>query len=1302
MEKHTQTNTETPAGHLSLDAGSFLGALGEPALLLDDAGRILGANEAALRLLDSSPEITGRHLGEFLTETPFLPDCEAPPRVDTVELRKPPGDTRERLLDLSCVRVESKRLFLARFRPLPVSVTEGSSFRAVLESAFDAVFLKDSNSRYIATNPALDALYQRSGTEILGLTDRDIFDDAFSDLSREEDRRVLTGGRVEDVRERVLDGETRSFHVVKTPLRDESGRIYGICGIAREVTRQRVLEAKLRETSDRFKGVLDNVPGTVFSFLRHPDGSRTMRFASAGYSELLGPESARALLAGEVDFLEFIHPEDLSFDEDFRRDEENGHIQFRGEHRVRHEDGAYRWMQARSHGIPQENGDTLWHGFLLDIEDRKRTERALEASNQRIQTLAEQLPGAIFSYLRHPDGGMTRLYSSPGYGRILGQELARRLLSGEVHYSELIHPDDLDTAEELKHDEETGDLVFNVEYRIRDEVGRYKWVHIHSHGTPQENGDILWNGILLDIDDRRRAEQQLHDASQRLQALAEQIPGAMYSYLQHADDTRTRLYSSPGYIRILGRELADKVLEGDLRFSDLVHPEDRRIAKEVAWDEETGRLGYNVECRVRGEDDLYKWVHVVSTGIPQRSGEVLWHGLLLDIDARKSAERQLQEASQRLQTLAEQLPGAIYSFYRHPDGSLTRIYSSPGYAHLLGEDTANRLFENDLDYVELIHPDDREQALEVVEDEETGVRHNWGEYRILTSSGDYIWLEDHSHGFPVENGDYLWQGILLDISERKRIGEELGRATIQIRSLAENLPGALISYTVGADDEQAIHYLSPGAEGILGAEAVGRCLEDASYFETLVHPDDRHFFTPEHRGMNRERLFFNEEYRLRHPDGRHRWVSSHGRGTVQREGEVLWHGFIMDIDDRKRAEDQLRLHSQTLEQSVHSLNEAKMQAELAAQARGQFLANMSHEIRTPLTAVLGFAEILGESISGDQEREALNVIMQNGRHLLRIINDILDLSKIEAGRIDLDVESFDPAAEIRNVVKLMEPRVAESSLRLVYTVDDDLPARIDGDSTRLRQILLNLLGNAIKFTEQGEVSVHASVGDAAPPRLLIEVMDTGIGMDPEEFERLFQAFHQADSSTSRIYGGTGLGLTISKHLAELMGGALVASARPGGGSRFLLTLPLRRAKESSPPSTPERAAPPERLEARILLAEDNRTNQRIVQSILGKVGCEVELAGDGQRALEMEFEARAEGRPYDAILMDIQMPVMDGLAATRALRAAGRKLPIIALTAHALNEDRQRCLEAGCDEHCGKPIDRAELIGKLADWIRRG
>ncbi len=414
--------------------------------------------------------------------------------------------------------------------------------------------------------------------------------------------------------------------------------------------------------------------------------------------------------------------------------------------------------------------------------------------------------------------------------------------------------------------------------------------------------------------------------------------------------------------------------------------------------------------------------------------------------------------------------------------------------------------------------------------------------------------------------------------------------------------------------------------------------------------------------------------------------------------------------------EQLRAQQQELLAGNRALKDAKIAAEAASTAKSEFLANMSHEIRTPMTAILGFAELLRENSrergAPEECRQAAETIKRNGDSLLRIINDILDLSKIEAGRMTCEQIACSVCEVIAEAMSMARARAEAKGLPLEVEFAGPIPETIRTDPTRLRQILVNVLANAVKFTEVGSVRLIARVDDEADqPQLHFDVVDTGVGMSAEQAARLFQPFTQADSSTTRRFGGTGLGLTISKRLAGLLGGDVsVVESHPGRGSRVRVTIgtgPLAGVRmidhptseavpvveDKAAPASP--AAPP--LEARILLAEDGPDNQRLLAFMLEKEGAEVTVVQDGKLAVSAALDARDKGYPFDVILMDMQMPIMDGYEATRELRRRGYAGPVIAITAHAMATDREKCLAAGCNNYAAKPINRRELI----EMIRR-
>lgn len=409
----------------------------------------------------------------------------------------------------------------------------------------------------------------------------------------------------------------------------------------------------------------------------------------------------------------------------------------------------------------------------------------------------------------------------------------------------------------------------------------------------------------------------------------------------------------------------------------------------------------------------------------------------------------------------------------------------------------------------------------------------------------------------------------------------------------------------------------------------------------------------------------------------------------------------------------INLHK--LEQAHDELGVAKEAAEAASRAKSEFLANMSHEIRTPMTAILGFTDyLLNPELTESEKLMAVHTVRRNGEHLLEIINDILDISKIEAGKLEIEHIACYLGQIVAEVQSLMQVRADAKNLPFKVEILGVVPELIQSDPTRLKQVLVNLVSNAIKFTETGYVRlVVRFVGDSASPYVQFDVIDTGMGMTKQQVGRLFQAFSQADSSMTRKFGGSGLGLNISKRLVEILGGDITVETKPGKGSVFHVTVAagsldgvkmvdgsdvLARAQHAPAVNRMEEH---DRLDCRILLAEDGPDNQRLINHVLKKVGAKVTIATNGKLAMEAVQAAGDQDAPFDVILMDMQMPVIDGYEATKLLRRYGYTGPIIALTAHAMASDRQRCLDAGCNDYTTKPINVKNLIQVIRNCLVR-
>jgi PAS domain S-box-containing protein len=465
-----------------------------------------------------------------------------------------------------------------------------------------------------------------------------------------------------------------------------------------------------------------------------------------------------------------------------------------------------------------------------------------------------------------------------------------------------------------------------------------------------------------------------------------------------------------------------------------------------------------------------------------------------------------------------------------------------------------------------------------------------------------------------------------------------------------------------------------------------------------VHPADRNRVVTEWKQSCAAGKKFDEHFRVLHANGALRWVTVHA-APIQRAGAVT--GFVATVEDATA-----RLNAQ------EELRRAKTAAEAANKAKSEFLANMSHEIRTPMTAILGYCDLLLDPQSEEGDRvSSLQTIRRNGEHLLTIINDILDLSRIEAGRATVERVACSPAEVLRGVIELLQIRASAKGIALRAEVAGAAPSRITNDPTKFRQVLINLIGNAIKFTERGEVRVlvRTAVWHDGTPRLEVSITDTGIGMSQEQAARLFRPFSQGDTSMSRRFGGTGLGLSISQKLASLMGGSISVQSELGKGSTFTLSIemgevggPMVRLPAAEPAPVTSRPFEAGDLNARILLAEDGVDNQRLISHVLTRAGATVTVVEDGRRAVDLALEAARAGLPFHVIVMDMQMPVMDGYTSVSELRGSGYQGPIIALTAHAMAHDREKCLRAGCSDYATKPLDRTAFLRMCAHWAARG
>jgi PAS domain S-box-containing protein len=653
---------------------------------------------------------------------------------------------------------------------------------------------------------------------------------------------------------------------------------------------------------------------------------------------------------------------------------------------------------------------------------------------------------------------------------------------------------------------------------------------------------------------------------------------------------------------------------------------------------------------------------------------------------RQRVQQTLEANEARFRTISDAAP--IMMWLSGPDGMLTDFnracleYSGCSMEEQLGTG-----------WLQTVHPDDVERVVALY-DQAIRERRDFSLLvRLRRHDGAYRIFEDR--GVPRFDAQGAFEGFAggrLDMTEQIEAADRVAASEARFRALVEGTEVIVWEYDIAA---RCFTYVSPQADRLGYSRDEWK---QPGFWESHVHPDDRYraveFCASETRLLREHRF----SYRFISADGRVVWFDESVSVEAQDGTPHRLRGVMIDVTEQKLAEEDLA--------------RAREAADAANRAKSEFLANMSHEIRTPMTAILGFADLLADPLANAAEdREHIDTIKRNGEHLLAIINDILDLSKIEAGKMTVEHVAISPSQILLEVESLMRVRAKDRGITLNIEQETPIPEHILSDSLRLKQVLVNLVGNALKFTEHGGVTVRVGLDSNAlnGPFLRFEVTDTGIGMTPEQVAGLFRAFHQADASTTRKFGGTGLGLRISKSLAQLLGGDITVSSTPGKGSSFTFTIatgPIANVAMMVPGSLQIRspmaadAITSERPLAgvRVFFAEDGPDNQRLIAFHLRKAGADVRIFDNGLLALHaMTIDAGphaplASPVPCDLLVTDMQMPEMDGYTLARALRSRGWRGPIVALTAHAMTGDAERCIASGCDAYATKPIDREKLI----------